>query len=186
VHCDVGDDAALGLPSEHQSHCHSVTTIDTHRYIYPRIWTRIDNRSSSLFPHQQHTQHSPKVRLRVPCGSLEYTTTPAQQFSVQLSLSGHPRCRTVCLKCKCWSVIKLYLSCQRFDLVPLPQKAEISILKVKLEALGAKNSELDGKLKEIEDEAKKSDNVCLPSNIFHSMLVVPPSLECLRETNVEL
>jgi len=79
MHRDVGDDAALSLPSEHQSHCHSVTTIDTLRYIYPRIWTRIDNRSSSLFTHQQRTQHSPKVRLRVPCGSLEYTTAPAQQ-----------------------------------------------------------------------------------------------------------
>ena len=69
MHRDVGDDAALSLPSEHQSQCHSVTTIDTLRYIYPRIWTRIDNCSSSLLPHQQHTQHSPKVRFRVPCGS---------------------------------------------------------------------------------------------------------------------
>ena len=67
----------------HQSHCHSVTTIDTLRYIYPRIWTRIKYRSSSLLPYQQHTQHSPKVRFRVPCGSLEYTTAPAQQ-------RGHP------------------------------------------------------------------------------------------------
>ena len=33
MHHDVGDDAALSLPSEHQSHCHSVTTIDTFRYI---------------------------------------------------------------------------------------------------------------------------------------------------------
>jgi len=81
VHHDVEDDVALSLPSEHQSHCHSVTTIDTLRYIYPRIWTRIDNYSSSLLSHQQRTQHSPKVRFRVPCGSLEYTTAPAQHGS---------------------------------------------------------------------------------------------------------
>jgi len=86
VHHDVGDDAALSLPLEHQSHCHSVTTIDTLRYIYPKIWTRIINHSSSLLPHQQRTQHFPKVRFRVPCGRLEYTTAPAQQLGGLISV----------------------------------------------------------------------------------------------------